>query len=500
MSGKEFYNISQDEMEAVLLPMGYQRMTLPNTYELVYGKVIKIGKHRLSLRIYSGINPTGQSKAVGKDAIRVRLFAMYKDEPVRVGTKRINCKRLKTWANNLLSAIDRLIASFEECPACGAPMREIKYKDRYFNGCITYSDTGCNGRHAKKPVEQEPAPMKKPKIAPQSQAKKNSYRIPAHLISPEQKKVTDLFNNDEVNIIAESRAGGGKTSLLTHLASYRKQGRSMMYLAFAKRNAIEGTKKLPRGVPSRTTHAFLGLNLRNQKIITGDPEFSKNLFIMNDIYPEMNSDIRKRIRSAVFTLIGLAKNCACLPGDKDAILKVMDGHPFDIEDNDMDLVVELTSEALEMSLPGEKYGHIHTFNDWLWFTTVLKVPLPKVDCVLADEVQDFNACQIDVLSRLAEKGTRVIAVGDPYQAVYHFRGADSQAFSKLCNMLNESNRGAQTVLLPKNYRCSKAVIRYVRENTIVTDIVAHEGAPEGSVDEFADYFEVVDTLQEELAA
>ena len=497
MSGKEFYNISQDEMEAVLLPMGFQRMKLDNTFEFVYGKLVRIGNHRLSLRIYSGINPSGSSKAAGKDAIRVRLFAMYKDKPVRVGTKRINCKRIKTWAKNLNSAIDRVLDSFRECPACGAPQREIKYGDRFFYGCITYPDTGCNGKnHTKKTVRQESAPQSVPK----KPSKKNSYRIPADLISPEQQKVTDFFVDDSVNVIAESRAGGGKTSLLTHLASFRKEGESMMYLAFGKRNAVEGTKKLPRGVPSRTTHSFLGLNLRKQKIITGDPEFSKNLFIMNDIYPEMGSDIRKRIRSAVFVLIGLAKNSACLPDDKAAILKVMDGHPFDIEDKDKDLVVELTSEALEMSLPGKKYGHIHTFNDWLWFTVVLKVPLPQIDCVLADEVQDFNACQIDMLSRLAANNTRIIAVGDPYQAIYHFRGADSEAFFKLCDMLNTTKRGAETVLLPTNYRCSKAVIKYVLENTVVSDIVACEGAPEGLVDEYADYFEKLDSLQMELAS
>jgi hypothetical protein len=69
-----YYNISADEMAAFMQKRGFRLMTIPGTRELVYGKIVNVGEHRLSLRVNTGIEPTGESRAKGKDAIRVQLF------------------------------------------------------------------------------------------------------------------------------------------------------------------------------------------------------------------------------------------------------------------------------------------------------------------------------------------------------------------------------------------------------------------------------------------
>jgi len=64
-----------------------------------------------------------------------------------------------------------------------------------------------------------------------------------------------------------------------------------------------------------------------------------------------------------------------------------------------------------------------------------------IDQLLIDECQDTDACQIDLLTRLA--GTtqgRLFAVGDVKQSIYRFRGAQVEVFRRLCELLGESRQ------------------------------------------------------------
>lgn len=80
-----YYNISRQEMHSFLSERGFTLIQLPGTMELVYGKRVDQGDKALSLRVYTGINPSGESRDVGKDAIRVALFVRVGDQVVHVG-------------------------------------------------------------------------------------------------------------------------------------------------------------------------------------------------------------------------------------------------------------------------------------------------------------------------------------------------------------------------------------------------------------------------------
>lgn len=45
------------------------------------------------------------------------------------------------------------------------------------------------------------------------------------------------------------------------------------------------------------------------------------------------------------------------------------------------------------------------------------------DLLIVDEYQDLNACDLEVLRRLAERGASVLAIGDDDQSIYSFRKA-----------------------------------------------------------------------------
>jgi len=93
---RRFYNISATEMNALLTKWGFQRMKLPGTTELVYGKGFKVSNGRnLTCRIYTAINPSGESRARGSDAIRVCIM----------GKKSRKVLRVENWKENLANAV-----------------------------------------------------------------------------------------------------------------------------------------------------------------------------------------------------------------------------------------------------------------------------------------------------------------------------------------------------------------------------------------------------------
>lgn len=157
-----YQNVTRSEMEPFLLVRGFQPMEIPGTFELVYGKVMH---HRLnhlhneipiSLRVYTGIGVDGQSRAPGKDAIRLCLYVRDRGgKPKLIGLqKRVH--RVYGWRKNLEARIN----NWEEllgpaCPKCGLIMvlrTARKNKKNQFWGCQDWP--ACNGtREVAKPHE-----------------------------------------------------------------------------------------------------------------------------------------------------------------------------------------------------------------------------------------------------------------------------------------------------------------------------------------------------------
>jgi len=136
----QYHDITQQEIEDLLLPQGFKPMSLPDTVELVYGRRIDKDGHALSLRVYTGINPSGHSRDVGTDAIRLVLFCRYGDKVSKIDMlKRVH--RVKGWRKNLQSRInDWKTYDLHTCNKCGKLMAVRKSKGSKFYGCVGYPD------------------------------------------------------------------------------------------------------------------------------------------------------------------------------------------------------------------------------------------------------------------------------------------------------------------------------------------------------------------------
>lgn len=104
--------------------------------------------------------------------------------------------------------------------------------------------------------------------------------------------------------------------------------------------------------------------------------------------------------------------------------------------------------------------------------------------LLVHNCQDTNAARRALaLKMLRPRTGRLIAVGDPKQAIMGFTGADSDAMDLIKEAL-----GSDELPLTVTYRCPKAIVR--EANKLVPDIIAHESAPEGIIRAVSKEYEV----------
>jgi superfamily I DNA/RNA helicase len=121
-------------------------------------------------------------------------------------------------------------------------------------------------------------------------------------------------------------------------------------------------------------------------------------------------------------------------------------------------LVELAQQTLAKSVAIGR--EIIDFDDMLYLPLLHNVSFDKKNYIFIDEAQDTNGVQRELLKRMLAPGGngRLVAVGDPSQAIYGFRGADATAMQQM------REEFAMTVM-PLNvcYRCSKAVVEEARK-------------------------------------
>ena len=96
---------------------------------------------------------------------------------------------------------------------------------------------------------------------------------------------------------------------------------------------------------------------------------------------------------------------------------------------------------------------VFDYADMCWLPVARNLAPQTYDDVLVDEWQDLSPSQNALVMRMLKPASRLIAVGDPNQAIYQWRGAHVRAFDDLVSV-----HGARTMPLPISYRCPRRVV------------------------------------------
>lgn len=288
--------------------------------------------------------------------------------------------------------------------------------------------------------------------------------------------VADAPHNFLANGFVVHNTGKTTTILeaLNHIQWTIGAGERGLVCAFNKRIAEELTLKLKfvEKIEAKTLHALGFLFLRNA---WGD------LKVDNDVEKERidNAIIGRRpqwdIIASTRKLMSFAKGAEPMIG-VDGLEAMAIEQGLDIDPNyeyDARWMAQVVRRAMDASLERDDAKRI-SFDDMIFVPAALNFSMKLYDWVIVDEAQDMNAAQLTIARGALKDGGHIVIVGDDRQAIYGFRGADTNCLDRLKAELNAEELGLTTT-----YRCPRNVV--AEANKLVEDFYAPETAPDGQV-------------------
>lgn len=297
--------------------------------------------------------------------------------------------------------------------------------------------------------------------------------------SEEQNAIFAEFAKGRSHFVVLARAGSGKTTTIEHGIGLAPEDKKV-YLAFNKRNVLEAKARITD--PRCQVMSLNGLGFRfvvqNWKGIetNDDVEFDRiKSVIAEDRYLKA---INYPPLGVIKDIIAFAKNTA--PFAKfDQLMGIAQNRGLEPDDRQAErgwtttAFCQIAERAMAKAKTRDAKNRI-SFNDQLWLPVVMNWIRPWFNLVAVDEAQDLNATQWIMVRKSCKAAGRVIMIGDINQAIYGFRGADSEGIQRMQKELR-----AKTFPLTTTYRCGKNIVELAK--TLVPDYRAPDTAHDGSV-------------------
>lgn len=276
----------------------------------------------------------------------------------------------------------------------------------------------------------------------------------------EQAAVADAAGSSKDSLMVIAYAGCSKTTTLQLMGERIRV--PALGLAFNKRIAKELEPRFASNWTIKTInglgHGAWARSLSVQKVELDDRKLGKLVTQVArdrkvDLSPEQWSDIRQ--------LVSRVMQAGITPGDQGEPLaadvrenwKDIAVDDLWMGDDDFDFIYDLAREVLEQSISLARSGII-SFDDQVYCPTVLGGKWPKYPEVAVDEAQDMSPLNHRMLELCMRDDGRLTAVGDPKQAIYAFRGADSNSMGKIRGL----RPSWRNLPLTMTFRCPKVVV------------------------------------------
>jgi len=270
--------------------------------------------------------------------------------------------------------------------------------------------------------------------------------------------------NGAVLIIAG--AGSGKTKTLTHRIAYLIQENkahplNILAVTFTNKaatemrervkNLINGTSRMPL---IGTFHSVCARMLRSEAEQIGINrnfliyDSSDQLSLMKESLKEVGASLDQFNPSSVLSMISSAKN-----GLETADL---------FSNRASGYFEEITAKSYHVYQEKLQKANALDFDDLIMKTVLMLRNFPAIlekyqnvfKFVMVDEYQDTNYSQYSLTNLLAKKHSNLCVVGDDWQSIYGWRGADIGNILKF----EKDYPQAKIVLLEQNYRSSQEIL------------------------------------------
>jgi len=290
----------------------------------------------------------------------------------------------------------------------------------------------------------------------------------------EQLAIVAFAKTRKENLLISALAGAAKTSTL-ELICAALPVQPILSLAFNKRIAEEMKKRLPGHVSCKTMnalgHGVWAAALGKRLILDTDKTYTLLKGAVDALKGKAKEEAYETFTETK-KAISRAKLSGYIPpnhafGDRALITRDEFLESYDEEDFSIDLVDKVLSASI-----AESYAGKIDFDDQIYMPTLFGGTFPRFPLVLVDEAQDLSALNHEMLRRLAVG--RLIAVGDPFQSIYGFRGAVSSGMSIL-----RDTHSMHELPLSVSFRCPKAIV--ARARTRAPTMQYPDWAAEGEV-------------------
>ena len=308
-----------------------------------------------------------------------------------------------------------------------------------------------------------------------------------------QENIINEFKNSDKNIIIQAVPGSGKTTTLLELLKHVDTKKSAIFLAFNKSIVDELSKKITnKQIQVSTIHSLGCKSIFAEKHGKVKINNYKIFVLAKSIQEEFVYKRKKRLTMYINNLIDIVNfyrinNCKSYD-EIDRLIDYYNIPVFGKESEDAKLLLDKYFSYNKKHLNSGLEIEID-FVDMIYMPINYDFELYKYDYIFIDECQDLNICQQLLINKLKHKKTRFVAVGDKYQCIFNFAGADMSSYD---NLMNSEN----TIQLPLNYsyRCGQNIINKAKK---LYDIIEdNPNIHEGEVIELYENFNDINIIKE----
>lgn len=284
------------------------------------------------------------------------------------------------------------------------------------------------------------------------------------------------------HLVLRATAGSGKTTTLAEAAWHLDTTRPVVYFAYNKHAVTDVGPRLPPRVSASTLHAYGLRVLCRERNASLDVDEDKSLRVAGVLYAEERAE-RRVLRAAARAWDAAREQALDSDAHEDdlAALALAAEWP---QEQGLSSLRRVLHGMKRLSLQDWQAGGLPDFTDFLWLPLELGYAAGTLGVALVDEAQDLTPLRQRFVTHLLglngsdRRVGRLIAVGDPEQAIYTYAGADPQGLWRLTERLD-----VQELPLSVSFRCPTSHVQLARNAS--TFIQAAPRAQGGTVEHLA---------------
>lgn len=294
-----------------------------------------------------------------------------------------------------------------------------------------------------------------------------------------QEAIFEFIKSGEGHGIVDAVAGSGKTTTIVEALKFTSPNDKVAFVAFTRHIAKELAKRAPEHVHVSTLHSLGYGNIRSA-LGKVKVEPRKLWHVIADVAEEIvgNYQVFDTLQAngqSISRLVSLCKATLRKPTPEN-LEWIADR--WNIETNGSTKTIHhLVKLVYEKSV---EQTEVIDYDDMIFSSATGIVPCEKFDFLFVDECQDLNKAQIAMMLKSVRGDGRIIAVGDEFQSIYGFRGANVDAIPNIIDALD-----ATVLPLSISYRCPKSHVELAQR--LVPHIEAADWAQEGIIDYISSY-------------